>query len=110
MVHTQEDLAKFGYLSDRKLDFLCYSNLVSTTYVLIMAISISFLKILQLFTPKKLLLFYATPNLVSHQSGCCFLSLPFRLGIYNYFLPWEEDVCVLVNPIKVGNCMVFCYS
>jgi len=49
-------------------------------------------------------------NLVSHQSGCCFLSLPFRLRIYNYFLPWEEDVCVLVNPIKVGNCMVFCYS
>jgi hypothetical protein len=48
--------------------------------------------------------------LVSHQSGCCFLSLPFRLGIYNYFLPWEEDVCVLVNPIKVGNCLVFCYS
>jgi len=45
----------------KTLVVLCYSNLVSTTYVLIMAISISFLKILQLFTPKKPLLFYATP-------------------------------------------------
>jgi hypothetical protein len=103
VVHTQEDLAKFGYLLERKVevfffflgrqcyspmtcnnlcsnygDFnlflkisllfttkkpfvvLCYSNLVSTIYILIMAISIVFLKLLQLFTQKNPCIF-ATP-------------------------------------------------
>ncbi len=69
-----------------------------------------FSKNIATFHPQKTLVVLCYSNLVSHQSGCCFLSLPFRLGIYNYFLPWEEDVCVLVNPIKVGNCLVFCYS